>query len=86
MSDTCGYIRDDGQPCQNPAGDGGYCHIDSHAPDTEKVAEPEGKSLESLEGKAIDVLEREMETGRGPNARVKAARVALEHVREAGGE
>lgn len=31
MSDTCGYTgTDSGEPCQNPAGEDGYCWIDGH--------------------------------------------------------
>lgn len=30
--DTCDATTGDGQPCQNPAGDNGYCWIPSHNP------------------------------------------------------
>ena len=80
----CQHVKDDGEQCgANALSDADFCR---HHIDSEKVAQPEGKSLDALEGKAIGVLEREMEGGTGPNARVKAARVALEHVRESGDE
>lgn len=39
--ETCQYIKGDGEQCQNPAQDDGYCHIDSHRPETPEGGEEE---------------------------------------------
>lgn len=40
-SETCQYEKDNGETCQNPAGDNGYCHIDSHRPEPPDGSEEE---------------------------------------------
>lgn len=75
----CIHIKDDGEQCGAQALKGAdYCR---HHVDSEKVVETTGKSFDAVEGKAIDVLEEEMERSSGPNARVRAAESILEHVR-----
>jgi len=57
--DICGVTTGDGSPCQNPAGDNGFCHIPSHNPgdgndnpagrDTELTHEIQERIAASLE-------------------------------------
>jgi len=57
--EICGVSTGDGTPCQNPAGDNGFCHIPSHNPgdDNENPAGRDTKLSHELQERIAASLE-----------------------------
>ncbi len=78
--DTCGAETVDGQPCQNPAGEDGFCWIPSHGTEDDDVENPQGRDFALGEEDHEDVLEA-AETGMSLRGCARAAGVSHSQLR-----